>query len=611
MDVPEIRSRFLRFYAERGHAVIPAAPIVPAGDASTLFITAGMQPLVPFFLGERHPAGRRVVDVQPCVRTDDIDEVGDPSHLTFLEMLGRWSLGDYDGDRAVELTFDLLTGPDGLGLDPQRLYVTVFAGDHDAPRDSDVEKRWKALFASADIDPERRVFAYGKAENWWGPVGPSGPRGDGGPCGPDSELFVDTGAPHDPAFGPHCHPACPCDRLVEIGNDVFLRYDRQPDGRFLPLTQRSVDTGMGLERLAQVLQGLPSVYETGAFRPLVEWVEARSGRPYASDERSVRIVTDHVKAATFIASAGVAAGNVGQGYVLRRLVRRAVRYGRLLELPRGFTAELGGRVIDLYPELSERRDAVLGELADEEERFGRTLRRGLRRVRRLVAQGGEVSGADGFSLHDTHGFPVELTRDVVGQEGGRLAARFEEDYRRLMAEQQERSRTAGAGAFRGGLADRSKESVWFHTLTHLTLAALRQVLGEHVHQRGSNITAERLRLDYSHGARLSDVERAAVEARVNQALRDDLPVESRELRLEDALASGALAEFGHKYGDVVTVYTIADEHGGQVVSRELCGGPHVARTGEIDGCYAIVKDESVGAGVRRIRAVLKDREDRT
>ena len=605
MDVPEIRSRFLRFYAERGHAVIPAAPIVPAGDASTLFITAGMQPLVPFFLGERHPAGRRVVDVQPCVRTDDIDEVGDPTHLTFLEMLGRWSLGDYDGARAVELTFELLSGPDGLGLDPQRLYVTVFAGDDDAPRDSDVEERWKALFASAGIDPEGRIFAYGKAENWWGPVG------DAGPCGPDSELFVDTGAPHDPAFGEHCHPACPCDRLVEIGNDVFLRYDRRPDGRFLPLPQRSVDTGMGLERLAQVLLGLPSVYETGAFRPLVEWVEACSGRPFASDERSVRIVTDHVKAAAFIAGAGIAAGNVGQGYVLRRLVRRAVRYGRLLELPAGFAPELGEQVITLYPELGEHRDSVLTELADEEERFGRTLERGLRRVRRLLAQGAAVSGEDGFALYDTHGFPVELTRDVVAEEGGRLAPDFEVDYRRLMAEQQERSRTAGAGAFRGGLADRSKESVWFHTLTHLTLAALREVLGEHVHQRGSNITVERLRFDYSHGARLSNEERAAVEQRVNQALRDDLPVESRELALDDALALGALGEFGHKYGDAVTVYTIADERGGRVVSRELCGGPHVARTGEIDGRYAIVKDESVGAGVRRIRAVLKDREDRT
>jgi alanyl-tRNA synthetase len=526
-------------------------------------------------------------------------------------MLGRWSLGDYEAEDAVALTFELLTGPDGLGLDPQRLYVTVFAGDDDAPRDTGVEERWRQLFGSAGIDPEGRIFAYGKAENWWGPVGPSGPCGDGGPCGPDSELFVDTGAPHDPAFGPHCHPACPCDRLVEIGNDVFLRYDRRPDGRFRPLKQRSVDTGMGLERLAQVLQGLPTVYETGAFRPLIEWIEERSGRPYRSDERSFRIVADHVKAAAFIAGAGVAAGNVGQGYVLRRLVRRAVRYGRLLELPAGFTPELGQRVIELYPELGEHRETVLTELADEEERFGRTLERGLRRVRRLLDQGGEVSGADGFALYDTHGFPVELTRDVVGQEGGTLAPGFDEDYRRLMAEQQERSRTAGAGAFRGGLADRSQESVWFHTLTHLTLAALREVLGEHVHQRGSNITAERLRFDYSHGARLSEEERAAVEQRVNQALRDDLRVDSRELPLDHALAQGALGEFGHKYGDVVTVYTIADTRGGRVVSRELCGGPHVARTGEIDGRYAIVKDESVGAGVRRIRAVLTHREDRT
>lgn len=612
MDVSEVRSRFLRFFEERGHAVIPSAPVVPTNDATTLFTSAGMQPLVPYFLGQPHPSGRLLADVQKCVRTDDIDEVGDATHLTFLEMLGRWSLGDYFEERAIELSFELLTGDDGFRIDPRRLYVTFFAGDSDAPRDDEARARWQEMFRRAGVDADEgdpregwrsgRLFAYGKRENWWGPVGETGP------CGPDSEMFVDTGREHDRGFGPVCHPACGCGRFVEIGNDVFLQFDRQADGTFVPLAQRNVDTGMGLERLAQVLLGVESVYETEAFLPLIRWLERSSGRQYGSDRRSFRIVADHLRAAAVIAADGVSASNVHRGYVLRRLIRRAVRYGRSIGLSGPFCAQGAEQVVelcgDVYPELRERRQHVTSQLALEEERFGLTLDRGLKKLSKLLAEGRELSGADAFSLYDTHGFPVELTTDIVRQSGGMLSPGFTEEFQARMAEQKERSRTAAAGTFKGGLGDRSPEAVWFHTITHLTQAALRKVLGEHVHQRGSNITAERMRFDFSHPSKLTDDEKARVEELVNDAVASDLQVRREELPLRTALETGALAEFGHKYGEVVTVYTISDANG-TVVSREICGGPHVHGTSEIRGEFRIVKESSVGAGVRRVTAVLK------
>ena len=614
LDVSEIRARFLRFFEARGHAVIASAPVVPVNDPTTLFTSAGMQPLVPYFLGQPHPSGRRLVDVQKCVRTDDIDEVGDATHLTFLEMLGRWSLGDYFKERAIELSFELLTSDEGFRIQPGRLYVTFFAGDGDAPRDEAARARWQQLFRGAGVDAAEgdpregwqsgRLFAYGKRENWWGPVGETGP------CGPDAEMFIDTGREHDDRFGPVCHPACGCGRFVEIGNDVFLQFDRRADGTFAPLAQRNVDTGMGLERLAQVLLGVGSVYETEAFRPLIAWLERASGRPYQSDRRSFRIVADHLRAATVIAADGVSAGNVHRGYVLRRLIRRAVRYGRSIGLSGPFCAEAAEQVVELcgdaYPELREQRQHVTSQLGLEEERFGVTLDRGLRKLTRLLASRRELSGADAFSLYDTHGFPVELTVDLVRQGGGTLSPAFTEEFGARMEEQKQRSRTAAAGTFKGGLGDRSPEAVWFHTVTHLTQAALRRVLGEHVHQRGSNITAERMRFDFSHPAKLTDDEKQQVEELVNDALGRDLEVRSEQLPLRAALETGALAEFGHRYGDVVTVYTIADP-GGRVVSREICGGPHVRRTGEIRGEFKIVKEASVGAGVRRVTAVLKPR----
>lgn len=458
MDVPEIRTRFLRFFEERGHAMIASAPVVPVNDATTLFTSAGMQPLVPYFLGQPHPSGPLLVDVQKCVRTDDIDEVGDATHLTFLEMLGRWSLGDYFKERAIQLSFELLTSDDGFRIDPDRLYVTFFAGDTDAPRDDEARARWQGMFRGAGVDASEgdpregwqsgRLFAYGKKENWWGPVGETGP------CGPDSEMFIDTGKEHDDRFGPVCHPACGCGRFVEIGNDVFLQFDRLADGRFAPLAQRSVDTGMGLERLAQVLLGVDSVYETEAFRPLIRWLEQVSNRPYESSRRSFRIIADHVRAAAVIAADGVSASNVHRGYVLRRLIRRAVRYGRSIGLPGPFYAEAAKQVIersgDVYPELREQRQHITSQLGLEEERFGLTLDRGLGKLSKLLADREEISGADASSLYDTHGFPVELTIDLVRQRGGKLSQTFAKEYEARMAEQKERSRTAAEGLFKGG-----------------------------------------------------------------------------------------------------------------------------------------------------------------
>jgi alanyl-tRNA synthetase len=420
-------------------------------------------------------------------------------------------------------------------------------------------------------------------------------------------MFIDTGKQHDDRFGAVCHPACGCGRFVEIGNDVFLQLDRRPDGTFAPLSQPNVDTGMGLERLAQVLLGVDSVYETGAFRPLIRWLEEAGGQPYESDRRSFRIIADHVRAAAIIAADGVSASNVHRGYVLRRLIRRAVRYGRSVGLRGPFCAEAAEQVIDrcgeVYPELHEQRDHITSQLALEEERFGLTLDRGLRKLTKLLGERRELTGADAFALYDTHGFPLELTVDLVRQSDGTLSPAFTGEFEARMAEQKERSRTAAAGVFKGGLGDRSPEAVWFHTITHLTQAALRSVLGEHVHQRGSNITEERMRFDFSHPAKLTDFEKRQVEEFVNQAVARDLEVRREELGLRTALEAGALAEFGHKYGDVVTVYTIADAGGG-VVSREICGGPHVRRTSEIRGEFRIVKEGSVGAGVRRVTGVL-------
>lgn len=610
----EIRKRFINFYTKRGHSLMPSAPLVPENDPTTLFISAGMQPLVPFFLGESHPQGRLLVNVQKCVRTDDIEEVGDQTHTTFLEMLGRWSLGDYFKEEAIRSSFEFLTSEEGLNLDPSRLYVTFFRGDEDAPSDVEALNAWRMQFDSVGVDPKLgepdvgprsgRIFPYGKPENWWGPVGSTGP------CGRDSEIFFDTEREHDDSFGPNCHPNCNCGRFVEIGNDVFLEFEKLSDGSFRPLTQKSIDTGMGLERIAMVAQGTDSIWEIDINIPIASTILTRA-RPN-SDQRTVRIVVDHLKAATHILSEGVIPSNVDRGYVARRLIRRAIRYLSELGSGKEFVTEISDSVIEvyggIYEELANNRDLILREIEAEEERFIRTLEKGGRRLERLIAEQGALRGEEAFVLYDTYGFPLELTVELAGRREVPLVGEFYEDFNKSMRVQKERSRVATEGVFKGGLADHSEIVTWYHTATHLTYAALREFLGIHVHQRGSNITSERLRFDFSHPTKMTEEEKRRVEGYVNDAIHRDLQVSYEELPTATALEKGAIGEFGHKYGPVVKVYTMKDSATGKVWSYEICGGPHVHRTTEIKGTFRIVKEESVAAGIRRVRAVIDQSE---
>ena len=587
MDASALRRIYLEFFRERGHAVIGGAPLIPEHDPSVLFTTAGMHPLVPFLLGEPHPAGKRLVNYQKCVRTDDILEVGDEVHLTFFEMLGNWSLGDYWKEEAIRWSYEFLT--ERLGLDPERLYVTCFAGDEDAPRDDEAAAVWRDLGI-----PEARITFLSKKDNWWGPAGAVGP------CGPDTEMFYDM-QPDGPSGE---NPATNKARFWEVWNDVFMQYDKQPDGRYIPLRQRNVDTGMGVERTLAVLTGAPSVYETELFAPIVDRVRSLARE---TDRYALRVVADHIRAATFILAEGILPGNLDQPYVARRLIRRAVRYGRELGIRGHFLGALADVVVELmgdaYPELPQHRDHILTALDEEEARFQRTLERGEREfdktVERARVEGQrELPGAAVFRLYDTYGFPPELTEEMARREG--LSADME-GYRRAFEEHQERSRQGAAARFKGGLAERSPETTRLHTATHLLQAALRRILGEHVEQRGSNITVERLRFDFTHPTRVTPEELRAVEALVNEQIALDLPVTWREMTLEEAREAGAIGLFEGRYGDVVRVYAAGD------FSREVCGGPHVEHTGEL-GRFRIVKEEGIGAGLRRIRAVLEDNE---
>ncbi|MFN2132156.1 MAG: alanine--tRNA ligase [Anaerolineae bacterium] len=585
MDAHELRQRYLDFFQSRGHAIIGGASLIPEHDPSVLFTTAGMHPLVPFLMGEPHPAGKRLANVQKCLRTDDIAEVGDDVHLTFFEMLGNWSLGDYWKRQAIEMSYAFLT--EELGLEPDRLRITCFAGDEDAPRDSEAADIWTSLGI-----PDRHIAFLPKKDNWWGPAGATGP------CGPDTEMFYDVhpGGPDDETVVDHP------ERFWEVWNDVFMQYDKRADGTFGPLAQRNVDTGMGLERTLALLEGVPSLYQTELFAPIVEQIRslARAPEPFA-----VRVIADHVRAATFVLAEGIVPGNLDQPYIARRLIRRAVRYGRRIGIRGHFLGGLAEVVIgtlgDVYPEIEGNEGQICAALDDEETRFQRTLRRGEREfhkaVEELQAQGkAEMPGPVVFHLYDTYGFPPELTEELAHQEG--LSADME-GYRLAFREHQERSRQSVTSRFRGGLAEQSAETVKLHTATHLLQEALRRVLGPHVEQRGSNITPERLRFDFTHPQRLSDGELAAVERIVNDQIERDLDVSWEEMSVDEALAEGAIGLFGERYGERVKVYSIDG------FSKEICGGPHVEHTGEL-GHFRIVKQESVGAGVRRIRAVLED-----
>jgi alanyl-tRNA synthetase len=611
MTGDELRQLFLSFFAERGHRIIPSASLVPENDPSALFTSAGMHPLVPYLQGEIHPGGRRLVNVQKCLRTVDIEKVGDISHNTFFEMLGFWSLGDYWKQDSLRWTFEWFTRV--LGLEQERISVTVFAGDSDAPRDDEAVQIWLELGI-----PQERIYYLPKEDNWWPPVGKTGP------CGPDSELFYDTGRPK---HGLNCQPGCACGKYIEIGNNVFMQFNKTAEGTYVPLTQRNIDVGIGLERTVCVHQRTSDIYSTDLFTPIVQRINelrmvqegSTPGRPdnevalvgskenaalsTEQKERLIRIIADHVRAATFVIADGVMPGNVEQGYICRRLIRRAVRCGHELNLSHMFIAEVAQAVIirygSIYPLLEERQSTILNELTREEGRFGQTLSRGLREFQKQeerLRQGGEtiVSGEMVFRLFDTFGFPPSLTAELAQERG--LDTDLD-GFDVLFKQHQERSRQANQKKFSGGLADQSERTTQLHTATHLLQQALRDVIGTHVHQVGSNITQERLRFDFSHPKKLTGEEIQRVEEIVNQQIRRDLQATMEVIPLQQALDQGALAFFGERYGEMVKVYRIGD------YSMEVCGGPHVQHTGGM-GRFHIIKVETIGQGVQRIRAGL-------
>lgn len=586
----ELREMFQSFMESKGHHRIQSASVIPENDPTVLFTTAGMHPLVPYLMGTPHPAGHRLTDVQKCIRTGDIDDVGDPSHLTFFEMLGNWSLGDYFKKEMIPWSWEFLTSPDYLGLDPDKLAFTVFEGDEDCPRDEEAANLWRSCGVKDD-----HLFYLPKEHNWWGPAGITGP------CGPDTEMFIITKKP----CGPDCSPACKCGAYLEIWNDVFMQYNKQKDGSFVPLAQKNVDTGMGLERTICVLNGKKTVYETDAFVDILGKIAELSGKTYGAadtDDKAFRIIADHMRTATFILGddRGVSPSNTDQGYILRRLIRRAVRYGMQLGLQEGFTCRIAQVVIDqykaAYPELERNAKFVLEQLKLEEERFERTLKQGNKEFDKVASRvtNGVIDGLSAFHLYDTYGFPIEMTVELAQERGLKVdLPAFEENFKK----HQELSHQGADQKFKGGLADHSVETARLHTATHLLHAALRKVLGDEVAQKGSNITAERLRFDFSFGRKVTKDELAQVEALVNEAIAADVPVVCEEMTVPEAKEKGAIGLFESKYGDRVRTYKMGD------FSFEICGGPHAEHTGEL-GSFKIQKEESSSAGVRRIKAVI-------
>ena len=586
---------YLDFFGSKGHSVISGSSLIPQNDPTVLFTTAGMHPLVPYLLGEKHPSGIRICNCQKCIRTGDIDSVGDTSHLTFFEMLGNWSLGDYFKEEAIAWSHEFLTSKSYLGFDPTNLYVTVFEGNENVPKDEESIAIWQKLGI-----PRERIFALPMEDNWWGPAGQTGP------CGPDTEMFVDTGkAP----CGADCRPGCSCGKYFEIWNDVFMQYRKTEDERYEPLARSNVDTGMGVERTIAMLQGKDSVFETELFAPVVDLIAQQSGRAMQADAgtaRAFRVVSDHIRSSVFILGdeRGVAPGNLGQGYVLRRLIRRAVRFARTLGLPPGFSGPIAESVVEayrhVYPELERNCERVVTELVTEEEKFEKTIARGMAELEKVLDQmqqhgQTQLSGRLAFRLYDTSGFPLEITEEICRERGVTVDHK---GFEKAFAQHREVSKQGADKAFKGGLADASDATTRLHTATHLLHKALRTVLGEHVEQKGSNITADRLRFDFSHPARMTDEEKQQVADLVNDAIQRDLPISVETMTIEAARTAGAMALFGGKYDERVKVYTIGD------FSKEVCGGPHVARTGEL-GPFRIQKEESSSAGVRRIRAVLE------
>ena len=590
MKAKELRAKYIEFFKENGHAEIKSAPLIPDNDPTVLFTTAGMHPLVPYLLGEKHPLGTRLTDYQKCIRTGDIEEVGDPVHLTFFEMLGNWSLGDYFKVESIGYSFDFLTNERWLNIPLDRLAFTVFAGDEDAPFDEEAFNEWRKHGVS-----EKRIAKLPKKDNWWGPAGETGP------CGPDTEIFYWTGPQPTPeVFDPSDK------RWVEIWNNVFMQYFKNAEGKFEPLKQQNVDTGMGVERVTAILQGKASCYDTEIFAPLFAKLdELRGIETPAERTRSERIIVEHMRAATFIMGDGVTPGKVDQAYVLRRIIRRAIREAMKLELNKSFTVAMAQVVIDnykdVYSELAVNEKIILEEFEREERQFASALDRGTREFEKLIArvpahiERKVISGKNAFNLYETYGFPIELTVEMAAEKGFTVDM---EGYQKAFEKHQELSRQGAEQKFKGGLADHSDETARLHTATHMLHKALRIVLGDHVAQKGSNITAERLRFDFSHPDKMTPEQIAEVQKIVNEQIQRELPVICEEMTVDEARAAGAIGLFGDKYGERVKVYSIGD------YSKEICGGPHAQNSKDL-GEFIIQKEESSSRGVRRIKAIIK------
>jgi alanyl-tRNA synthetase len=583
----KLKKMYLEFFQKNGHKIIANAPLMPENDPTALFTSAGMHPLVPYLLGQQHPSGKRLVNVQKCLRTSDIDEVGDSFHLSFFEMLGNWSLGDYFKEESIQWSYEFLTSKEWLNIDEEKLSVTVFAGDEKIPRDTESARIWEGLGI-----PKDRIFYLPRKENWWGPIGSTGP------CGPDTEIFYDTGKK---LCGSVCKPGCSCGKYNEIWNNVFMEYNRTPYGEYELLEQKNVDTGMGVERTVAVLQGKDNVYEIETFAPLVDEIKVLSGIEAFSENqiRSVRIICDHSRAATFLLAEGLVPLNVEQGYVLRRVIRRAIRHGKLLGIEEEFLSVLSRTIMETYvedyPHLKSNEDFIVAELEKEYKTFNNTLARGLNRFNRIARNKEKINGKDAFLLYQSFGFPIEITKEL-GKENNIFVDvdGFYEEFEM----HQKVSRASADKRFGSGLADMSEATVKLHTATHLLNEALRRVLGKDITQKGSNITQKRLRFDFNFDRKLTDQEREDVEDIVNGKINEALPVKRIETTLDEAIRRGSQAVFDQKYGEKVSVYSIGD------FSMELCSGPHVENTGEL-GRFKIKKEEGISAGVRRIRAVLE------
>lgn len=627
MNAQDIRKNYLDFFAKRAHAVIPRANLVPQDDPTTLFTGSGMQPMVPYLLGSEHPAGQRVVDSQTCFRAEDIDEVGDNRHTTFFEMLGNWSLGDYFKHEQLPWLFEYLT--DVVKLDPKRLYVTTYIGDQtlSVPKDTEAAEIWQQLFAgkgvealTADIGSEEqgyqrgiksgeRIFYYSK-KNWWsrtGGIPEKMPAGE--PGGPSSEVFFEfTGVEHDPIFGEHCHPNCDCGRFMEIGNSVFMAYRRTETG-LEKLEKPNVDFGGGLERIAAAAIDSPDMFKISLLWPIIETLEQITGKAYIDHAAPMRVIADHLRAATFLAVDGVVPSNKEQGYVMRRLLRRAIRFAFDLELHAGLAERIVPIIADSYqqdyPELANNRVRVIEVLTTEERIFRQTLHAGVRQFKKEIAEG-ILTGEAIFKLHDTYGFPAELSLEEAGKHHIHIAPDWRAAFDHAMAEQRLRSQTATKGQFKGGLEGHSEMHIKYHTATHLMYKALKLVLGDHVVQRGSNITEERLRFDFSQPEKMTPRQIAEVERIVNEQIQKDLKVHFEELPTEEAFKRGASGAFGDRYGDRVKVY-IMQKPGQESYSIEICGGPHVEHTAQLaegNKSFKILKEEACSAGARRIKAAL-------